>query len=133
MLAHSWLALALDDPDTGRFLDPEGFGGTIDYVAPEVIEGRLPTLRSDVYGLGCTLFELVTGTVPFPRDNEDATLEAHLHADPPPSGHTGIDAIVHRALAKDPGGRHPTASDLSADLARAVSSGTGRTASSAGT
>lgn len=120
VLAHSWLAFALDDPDTGRFLDPEQFGGTIDYVAPEVIEGRLPTLRSDVYGLGCTLFELVTRAVPFPRPEEDATLEAHLHEEPPSSGHAGIDAVVRRALAKDPAARHPTASDFAADLADAA-------------
>ena len=63
---------------TGRFV------GTLDYVAPEQISGGAVDARADVYALGCLLFKLLTGEVPFPRDGEAARLYAHLN-DPPPA------------------------------------------------
>ena len=54
--------------------------GTLDYVAPEQIEGRPVDARTDVYALGCVLYELLTGTPPFARETELATLWAHVHA-----------------------------------------------------
>src|SRR6187397_88812 len=61
---------------TGRFV------GTLDYVAPEQISGGAVDARVDVYALGCLLFKLLTGEVPFPKDGDAARLYAHLH-DPP--------------------------------------------------
>ena len=119
VLAHSWLAFPRDG-DRDAFRDPERFAGTIDYVAPEVIGGELPDLRSDVYGLGCLAFECLTGQVPFPRDTEDATLDAHLHEPPPATGSARIDRSLARALAKDPETRSPTAGSFAADLAAAA-------------
>ncbi|HEU5143090.1 MAG TPA: serine/threonine-protein kinase, partial [Solirubrobacterales bacterium] len=58
---------------TGRFV------GTLDYVAPEQISGAPVDARVDVYALGCLLFKLLTGEVPFPRDGEAARLYAHLN------------------------------------------------------
>ena len=63
---------------TGRFV------GTLDYVAPEQISGEPIDARVDVYALGCMLFKLLTGQVPFPREGVAARLYAHLN-DPPPS------------------------------------------------
>src|SRR5918998_4375317 len=57
--------------------------GTVDYVAPEQIEGRPVDGRADVYSLGCVAFECLTGRVPFDRDNDAATLWAHMQEDPP--------------------------------------------------
>ncbi len=97
---------------TGRFV------GTLDYVAPEQISGGEVDARADVYALGCLLFKLLTGEVPFPKDGEAARLYAHLN-DPPPAPSLyvsdvpmALDDVVIRAMSKQPGDRHPSAGDL---------------------
>ena len=105
------------------------FVGTPDYMSPEQIRGERADARSDVYALGCLLFHALTGRPPYDRDTEVAKMYAQLH-DPPPSA-TGsvpgipadLDAVVARALAKDPGGRYPSAGDLGR-AARAALTGT---------
>jgi Protein kinase domain len=97
---------------TGRFV------GTLDYVAPEQISGGEIDARVDVYALGCLLFKLLTGEVPFPRDGEAARLYAHLHDPPPapslyvPELSMALDDVVIRAMSKQPGDRHPSAGDM---------------------
>lgn len=97
---------------TGRFV------GTLDYVAPEQISGGAVDARADVYALGCLLFKLLTGDVPFPRDTEAARLYAHLNDPPPaPSLHAtavsmALDDVVIRAMSKQPDDRFPSAGDL---------------------
>lgn len=97
---------------TGRFV------GTLDYVAPEQISGGQVDARVDVYALGCLLFKLLTGEVPFPREGEAARLYAHLNDPPPapslyvPAAGMALDDVVARALAKQPGDRYPSAGDL---------------------
>jgi streptogramin lyase len=94
--------------------------GTLDYVAPEQIRGERIDHRADVYSLGCVLCQALTGQVPFPRESDEGRLWAHLHAVPPrPSAAVrgvprAFDAVVARALAKDPGSRWQTAGDLGA-------------------
>ncbi len=63
---------------SGQFL------GTVDYSAPEQIQGRMVDGRTDQYALGCAAFELLTGQPPFSRDHGMATLLAHLSEPPPP-------------------------------------------------
>jgi len=97
-----------------------GWVGTLGYVAPEQIRGERVDARTDVYALGCVLFNALTGEPPYRRDSDEATLWAHLN-DPAPSV-TGtetaadlpaaFDAVVARALAKDPAERFPSAGDL---------------------
>jgi hypothetical protein len=94
------------------------FLGTIDYVAPEQARGEPVDARSDVYSLGCVLFHAVTGTVPFPLENDIAKLYAH-DTQPPPSAlerngglPVALEAVLARAMAKAPGDRHQSAGDL---------------------
>jgi ABC-type transport system substrate-binding protein/tRNA A-37 threonylcarbamoyl transferase component Bud32 len=105
-----------------------GFVGTIDYVPPEQIEGSAVDARSDVYSLGCVLFECLTGVRPFDRDSELAVVFAHLNEPPPrPTEHAAdlpavFDDVIGTALAKDPDDRYATTTDL-ARAARAALTG----------
>jgi serine/threonine protein kinase len=97
---------------TGRFV------GTLDYVAPEQISGGEIDARADIYALGCLLYKLLTGEVPFPREGEAARLYAHLNDPPPapslyePSVPMALDDVVIRAMSKPPEDRYPSAGDL---------------------
>jgi Protein kinase domain/WD40-like Beta Propeller Repeat len=87
--------------------DPGGFAGTVDYVAPEQIEGKPLDGRTDVYSLGCVLYRCLTGVAPFERENELAVIYAHLQESPPrlrklrPDLPSGVEDVVESALAKD--------------------------------
>jgi serine/threonine protein kinase len=85
--------------------------GTIDYMAPEQIEGRRVDARTDVYALGCVLFHAVTGRVPYPERESSSKMWAHLN-EPPPAAGGARDPVIRRAMAKDPGDRFPSAGDL---------------------
>jgi YVTN family beta-propeller protein len=92
--------------------------GTVDYASPEQIQAERVDARTDVYSLGCVLFESLTGRIPFERPDQVAKLYAHLN-DPPPSLveldpelSPELDAVVSRALAKRRGDRFPSAGDL---------------------
>ncbi len=92
---------------TGTFL------GTLDYIAPEQIEGKPVDGRADEYSLACAAFELITGRPPFQRDDAMAIMYAQL-SEPPPSISArrgdvppAVDAVFGRALAKAPGDRYP--------------------------
>ncbi|MGW7529938.1 serine/threonine-protein kinase [Streptomyces sp. NPDC054783] len=95
--------------------------GTPPYMAPEQARG-FPEPRSDLYALGCLLFELITGRLPFQAPDTVGYLSAHLTQEPPtPSSvSTGIpsawDDLVLRLLEKDPDQRYPNATDLSQAL-----------------
>jgi serine/threonine-protein kinase len=97
---------------TGQFL------GSVEYAAPEQFEGRPLDARTDVYSLGCVLYECLTGQVPFPREHEAAVMHAHIKEPPPktsakrPDLPKGFDEVVASAMAKDPGDRYPTAGGL---------------------
>jgi serine/threonine protein kinase len=92
--------------------------GTADYVAPEQVQGQHVDARTDVYSLGCVLFESLTGQIPFPRPTEIAKIYAHLQEPPPGVDWAALgvpatmDGVVRRAMAKDPADRYPSAGDL---------------------
>jgi serine/threonine-protein kinase len=100
--------------------------GTIDYVAPEQIEGGEPDARGDVYGVACVLYEMLTGAAPFAGETGGmAKMWAHLNADPPSVVEKrfdvpdALDAAIRSALAKRPDGR-PSAADFAASVLSAV-------------
>ena len=92
--------------------------GTIDYVAPEQIAGEDVDGRADVYSLGCVLYECLVGEPPFPRDTDVAVVFAHLDAEPAggerhrPELPAELDAVIARALAKEPEERYPSCREL---------------------
>ena len=101
--------------------------GTIDYVAPEQIAGGEIDGRADVYSLGCVLFECLVGQPPFRRDAELGVVFAHLEEEPPvpsaerPELPVALDAVIGRALAKEPEQRYASCRELArAALAVAV-------------
>ena len=103
------------------------FLGTPDYCAPEQITGRpAVSARSDQYSLACVAFCLLTGTVPYARDETMATLFAHVQ-DPVPSLVAqgpwllpAVDAVMARAMAKDPAARFESCGDFAAALGAAL-------------
>jgi serine/threonine protein kinase len=89
--------------------------GTVDYMAPEQIEGRRVDARTDVYALGGVLFHAVTGRVPFDERESTAKMWAHVNEPPPSTGgrRAGVlDPVIRRAMAKNPADRYPSAGDL---------------------
>jgi YVTN family beta-propeller protein len=98
--------------------------GSLDYVAPEQIEGVAVDHRADVYSLGGVLHHMLTGEPPYPRESGLAKLFAHANAPPPkpsevvPGLPPELDEVVARAMAKDPDDRYFSARALSDDVAR---------------
>ncbi|HEX2214284.1 MAG TPA: Stk1 family PASTA domain-containing Ser/Thr kinase, partial [Mycobacterium sp.] len=98
--------------------------GTAQYLSPEQARGEKVDARSDVYSLGCVLYEILTGEPPFIGDSPVAVAYQHVREDPdPPSQrHPDIspelDAVVLKSLAKNPDNRYQTAAEMRADLVR---------------
>ncbi len=107
--------------------------GTPHYMSPEQAQGERVDARSDLYSLGCILYELLTGSPPFKGKNAIQVVMLHLNADPlPPSRSVPglpqeIDTLVLRLLAKKPRDRIGFADDLS-NLLATVGAGNGATA-----
>jgi len=108
---------------TGQFL------GTLEYVAPEQIEGRPVDGRTDLYGLACAAFELLCGESPFRREDSLAVMYAQLNEAPPritarrPDLPAAIDGVLARALAKAPADRYPSCRDFAAAMRTALPAG----------
>jgi serine/threonine protein kinase len=100
--------------------------GTPSYMAPEQVRGDKPSACTDIYALGAMLFELLVGHPPFEAD--DALALAYLHVNEPvpqladsrPSLPAGMQAVIERAMAKDPDERFQSASKLANNLTAAV-------------
>ncbi|MEV6065769.1 protein kinase [Nocardia sp. NPDC052001] len=107
--------------ETGTFV------ATLAYAAPEIFTGDPVDHRTDLYALGATLYEMLTGTVPYPRTTPAAVLHAHLMQPPPkltahnPALPRELDDIIARALAKSPAERFSTARELATSVAGALS------------
>jgi DNA-binding beta-propeller fold protein YncE len=110
---------------TGQFM------GTLDYVAPEQIEGRALDGRTDVYALACSAYEMLCGEPPFRRDQGVSVMYAHLSEPPPPISPRrkdlppGIDQVMAAGMAKSPADRYPTSREFAAALRQALGLGFG--------
>jgi len=98
--------------------------GTPTYLSPEQAQGQAVDARSDIYSLGCVLYELLAGRPPFTGDTPVAIAYKQVNETPvPPSAHNPdvpprLDAVVMKCLAKNPANRYQTAEELAADLER---------------
>ena len=105
---------------TGSFI------GTVDYCAPEQIEGKDVDARTDVYALGCVLFHCLAGQPPYKRDSEVAVIHAHLLEPPPaisslrPDLPAATDAVIETAMAKQRDLRYQTCGALVEGLRAAL-------------
>src|SRR6266508_4573510 len=100
--------------------------GTAQYLSPEQARGEAVDARSDVYATGCVVYELLCGHPPFVGDNPVSVAYQHVREDPRSPSDTNrdvtpdIDAVVLKALAKNPVNRYQSAGEMRADLLRAV-------------
>jgi serine/threonine-protein kinase len=106
-----------DHTQTGTML------GSVKYLSPEQVDGLPVDARSDVYSLGIVLYEALTGRTPFEADTPAATALGRLHHPPTPPRQlrpaipAELEAVVLRALARDPAQRYGSAAELCAALA----------------
>jgi serine/threonine-protein kinase len=100
--------------------------GTAQYLSPEQARGEAVDARSDVYAAGCVLFELLCGHPPFVGDSPVSVAYQHVREQPPtpstinPDVNPAVDAIVLKALSKNPLNRYQSAGEMRADLLRAA-------------
>jgi len=105
---------------TGQFL------GSVNYMAPEMVSGRQPDHRADIYELGVVLFEMLSGRPPFQGTSAFIIAAQHMQEIPPslssinPNITPQVDAVVQKALAKDPDQRYSQVSDLARALRQAL-------------
>ncbi len=110
----------------GSLTESGSLVGTPMYMAPEQITGGRGSVgtRSDVYGLGCTLYELLTGAPPFRGDSAEGVLRAVLEREPPPPRRLrrdlppALEAVVQKAIEKEPAHRYGSAEEMADDLER---------------
>jgi serine/threonine-protein kinase len=100
--------------------------GTAQYLSPEQARGEGVDARSDVYSMGCMLYELVTGAPPFTGDSPVSVAYQHVREDPRlpssinPDIPAELDAILLKAMSKNPANRYQSAADMRSDLLRAL-------------
>ncbi|MFE7746936.1 serine/threonine-protein kinase [Nocardia sp. NPDC057455] len=106
--------------DTGRLTQTGTFTATLAYAAPEQLSGAPLDHRADQYSLACTLFRLLTGTVPFDATNPVAVIQGHLNAAPPsvsrlrPGLPVALDGVLAKAMAKHAADRFDSCAEFAA-------------------
>ncbi|MGC4990257.1 ADP-ribosylglycohydrolase family protein [Nocardia salmonicida] len=124
VLTDFGIAKLLDD--TGGLTRTGQFTATIAYASPEQLSSAPLDGRGDQYSLACTVFRLLTGTGPFDAPNPATVMLGHLNAPPPAASTrratlpTAVDAVLSKAMAKDPAHRFPTCTAFATALAQAL-------------
>ncbi|MFT4086815.1 MAG: Stk1 family PASTA domain-containing Ser/Thr kinase [Gordonia sp. (in: high G+C Gram-positive bacteria)] len=120
------IARAMDDT-SATMTQTSAVMGTAQYLSPEQARGIKVDPRSDIYSMGCVLFELVTGEPPFTGDSPIAVAHQHVHEDPRrpsqvnPSLSPELDSVVMKAMSKNPANRYQTAAEFRDDLIKVLS------------
>jgi eukaryotic-like serine/threonine-protein kinase len=123
-VADFGIARAISDSSDQALTKTGSVMGTATYFSPEQARGANVDQRSDIYALGCVIYEMITGRPPFSGENAVAIAYKHVQEAvvPPrridPALPETLEAIILKCLAKNPANRYPTAQDLRADLRR---------------
>jgi eukaryotic-like serine/threonine-protein kinase len=123
-VADFGIARAISDHSEQNLTKTGSVMGTATYFSPEQARGAPVDPRSDLYSLGCVLYEMTTGQAPFAGENAVAIAYKHVQENPVPPRQIDpalpetLEAITLKCLAKNPANRYPTADDLRADLRR---------------
>lgn len=108
--------------ETSTVTGPGTAIGTLSYMSPEQVMGKAVDGRADFFALGVILYELLAGRKPFAGDNLSTIVYKIVHEEPPSIAEAnrdlprGYEAVIRRALAKDPGERYQTGREMVADL-----------------
>jgi serine/threonine protein kinase len=108
--------------------ESQGVAGTLPYMAPEQLRGQACDVRTDIYSAGAVLYEMVTGQRVFPEAQSGELVDAILHREPRPVGKVNskvslaLEAVIGKALDKNPARRQQSARGLLADLQALASS-----------
>src|SRR6185369_13863717 len=121
LLTDFGIARRIDD--VSNLTDDNVAVGTISYIAPEQLLGKPLDGRADQYALAATAFHLLTGSPPFEDSNRAVVISHHLNTPPPRISErrpdlAHLDAVLARALAKNPADRYPTCLDFARALTR---------------
>jgi eukaryotic-like serine/threonine-protein kinase len=123
-VADFGIARAISDSSDQNLTKTGSVMGTATYFSPEQARGAQVDPRSDLYSLGCVLYEMTTGHPPFSGDSAVAIAYKHVQENPVPPRRIDpglpetLEAITLKCLAKNPANRYPSAQDLRADLRR---------------
>jgi beta-lactam-binding protein with PASTA domain/predicted Ser/Thr protein kinase len=123
-VADFGIARAISDHSDKNLTKTGSVMGTATYFSPEQARGAPVDPRSDIYSLGCVLYEMTTGQAPFSGESAVAIAYKHVQENPVPPRQIDpalpetLEAITLKCLAKNPANRYPTAQDLRADLRR---------------
>jgi serine/threonine protein kinase len=122
----------MSDFGLAQMAHQQGSGGTLPYMAPELFQGGKVSVASDIYALGVTLYQVLSCRLPFSGETGEQLIRAHISKMPPPIQSynpelpTGIASVIEKALAKDPGQRYKSVTDLWMDFSRGTQASVGK-------